>query len=92
MNNEKIQSSALMEIPEYAREVVKRVIEKPKFLARLLTEEANLLEEYSKLAVNSEAFSLNYDAWGNCVSVSDDCKGKAKLYRRIVDVIYPQKQ
>jgi len=73
-----------MKIPENAREHIKTIIEKPKFLARLLTEEAEKLEEYARLTVNTVSFSEKYDAWGNCVTISDDCKGKAKLYRRVI--------
>lgn len=76
--------NALKSVPEQARDAVERIIRNPKFLASLLKEEVERLEEYARLTTNTLSYSENYDAWGNCVTVSDDCKGKAKLYKRVL--------
>jgi hypothetical protein len=80
---EKEKPSALSEVPAIARETVETIIQRPGFLARLLIEEAERLELYAEEPANHSSLSGNYDTWGNPVSVSVDCIGKAKYYRRV---------
>ena len=87
-----VPPSALNEVPESSREVVRRIIEKPMFLKRLLIEEAERLEEYSEHPASLTKLSLNCDAWGNYVTVSEDCIGQAKYYRRVAQsLVLPNK-
>lgn len=79
--------SALLEVPEECREAVSRILERQRFLRRLLLEIAEKNNEYAADARNEKILTNKKDSWGNCISVSQECRARAMFYRRAAEAL-----
>lgn len=75
--------SALLEVPFEHRAIVQKIIERPRFLRRLLIEVAEKSEAYAAPEHNETRWRNKKDDWGNSISISQDCRAKARFYRRV---------
>lgn len=89
MINKEISNSAILSMPPEARSAVMTAIRKPKFLARVLREEAESAEGWANAHADKTSYTHRKDANGNWITKHDSYMSKAKMLRDAANIFDP---